>query len=83
MNFANKKYLGEIIGWYGAAAIVVAYALVSFSVITPTDMLYQVLNLTGGIGIIINSFLHKAYPPGILNTIWSIIAIIAILKIIF
>ena len=77
-----KKYLGEIVGWYGAIAIVIAYALVSFSILTPTSVIFQLLNLTGGLGIIVNSFLHKAYPPAILNTIWSIIAIIAILKII-
>lgn len=78
-----NKYLGEIVGWYGAVAILVAYALVSFSIIAPTSFVYQAFNLTGGVGIIINSFMHRAYPPAILNTIWSIIAIVAILKIVF
>ncbi len=78
-----KKYFGEVMGWYGTIAILVAYVLVSFSIFTPTSLAYQALNLTGGVGILTNSFLHRAYPPGILNTIWSIIAIIAILKILF
>jgi len=75
------KYFGEIVGWYGAVAILIAYALVSFSLITPTSLEYQILNLTGGVGIIINSFKHKAYPPTILNAIWSIIAVVAILRV--
>lgn len=49
-----KNYLGEVVGWYGMVAIVFAYALVSFSVLTPTSIWYQLLNFTGGVGIIIN-----------------------------
>ena len=75
------KYFIEIVGWYGAVAILIAYALVSFSLITPTSLEYQILNLTGGVGIIINSFKHKAYPSTILNAIWSIIAVVAILRV--
>lgn len=77
------KYLGEIVGWYGAVVILIAYGLVSFSLITPTSIGYQLLNLTGGVGIVINSFRHRAYPSGILNIIWSIIAVVAILKVLF
>ena len=77
------KYFGEIVGWYGAIAILIAYALVSFSLVTPTSLVYQLLNLTGGVGIVFNSFKHKAYPSGILNIIWSIIAAVAILRVLF
>ena len=48
-NISNKQNLFlEIVGWYGTGAIVLAYALVSFSVLNPTDLIYQLLNLTGG-----------------------------------
>jgi hypothetical protein len=77
----NKKIVDEIIGWYGAVAIVLAYALLSFGAIAPTDLVYQVLNGTGALGIVYISLKKKAYQPGVLNVIWAIIATLAIIKI--
>ncbi|HDZ54842.1 MAG TPA: hypothetical protein ENI19_00555 [Candidatus Nealsonbacteria bacterium] len=76
-----KKQIIEIFGWYGAAAIVGAYALVSFSVLESTDLVFQLLNITGAIGIVVVSFYKRAYQPGALNIIWALIALVAILKI--
>ena len=73
----------ELFGWYGAIAIVLAYALVSFSILSPTNIWYQLLNGTGAMGIVTVSFHKKAYQPGFLNLIWAIIALVAILRIIF
>ena len=73
----------ELFGWYGAGAIVLAYALVSFSVLSPTNIWYQVLNGTGALGIVAVSFYKKAYQPGVLNIIWTVIALTAILKLLF
>ncbi len=78
-----KKHLIEIVGWYGTAAILLAYALVSFSVISPINLWYQLLNATGAIGIVVVSFAKKAYPPGVLNIVWTIIALIAIARMAF
>jgi hypothetical protein len=75
-----KKLLIEMVGWYGTIAIVGAYALNSFSVIQANTLLYQLLNMTGAIGIVIVSFSKKAYQPGVLNSIWTIIAAVAIIK---
>ncbi len=76
-----KKYFSEIIGWYGAVAIVSAYALLSFGMIVSGSLVYQLLNATGAIGIVYISFKDKAYQPGILNIIWAIIATAAIIRI--
>ena len=76
----HKKIIDEIIGWYGTVAIVLAYALLSFRVINSTNLLYQILNGTGAIGIVYISFKKKAYQPGVLNMIWAIIATIAIIR---
>lgn len=73
----------ELFGWYGTVVIVLAYVLVSFSIITPTNIWYQVLNGTGALGIVLVSFHKKNYQPGVLNIIWTGIAVIAILKIVF
>lgn len=73
----------EIFGWYGTVAIVGAYALVSFSVIQSSGALYQLLNLTGAIGIVAVSLAKKAYQPATLNIIWTVIAAVALLKLLF
>jgi len=74
------RRLIEVYGWYGMAAIVLAYALASFSVIEATGLAFQVLNGTGALGIVFVSFYKKAYQPGVLNILWTLIAIVAILK---
>lgn len=78
-----KAKLIEVFGWYGTVAIVLAYVLVSFSVLDATDVWYQILNATGALGIVLVSFRKKNYQPVVLNIIWTIIAIIAILKMFF
>ena len=45
----------EIFGWYGMIAIVLAYALVSFSLLQSNGLAYQLLNFTGAIGIVVVS----------------------------
>lgn len=75
------KILIELLGWYGAVAILSAYALISFSLIEPNSLWYHLLNLTGAIGLCILSFHKKAYQPATLNIIWITIALIAIVNI--
>lgn len=75
-----KNKIVEIVGWYGAGAILLAYALVSFGTIGPTSFPYQFLNLTGAIGIVILSVVKKVYQPAALNIVWAVIALIAIVK---
>ncbi|MEK6857816.1 MAG: hypothetical protein AABX39_04485 [Nanoarchaeota archaeon] len=72
--------LDEIIGWYGTFAIVLSYALVSFNFLSSSTILYQTLNFTGAAGIVYISLKKKAYQPGVLNIIWAVIALIAIIK---
>lgn len=80
----KKGKLGlEIFGWYGVAAIFGAYVLVSFQVIAPNSIIYQALNLTGGLGIVAESFYKKNFQPAVLNTIWSVVALIALLSVFF
>ena len=79
-NIMKQKLIDESIGWYGTCAIVLAYALVSFEVLSSSTFLYQILNGTGALGIVYISFKKKAYQPGVLNVIWAIIALIAIIR---
>jgi hypothetical protein len=78
----NSK-LFEIVGWYGTVAIVMAYALSSFNVIDSQSITYQLLNLTGAIAIVVLCVNKKIYQPAVLNIVWTLIALIAIMKIVF
>lgn len=74
------KKLIEVFGWYGVVVIVVAYALVSFSYLEPQGIAYQILNITGALSIVIHSFYKKDYQPGVLNIVWTLIALFALVK---
>ncbi len=76
----KKNILIELIGWYGLIAILGAYFLNSFSALEAGDLLYQLLNITGAIGIIVVSYAKKAYQPMALNIIWALIGLVALLK---
>ena len=71
----------EIFGWYGTVAIIFAYFLNSFDFISSSDILYQLLNISGALGIAIISFKKEAYQPMVLNIIWTVIGILALFKI--
>jgi hypothetical protein len=76
----KEKIIDEALGWYGTFAILLAYALVSLGIISSQTFIYQILNGTGALGIVYISFKKRAYQPGILNIIWAIIALIALIK---
>ena len=72
----------EIEGWYGVSAILIAYSLISLSIINSSNIVYILLNFTGAIGLFYSSYKKKDYQPMILNIIWIIIAIISLIKLI-
>jgi len=72
--------LSEAAGWYGTAAIVGAYALISFKLIPSDGYIYQLLNLTGALGIIVVSIKKGVRQPAVLNAFWAVIAIVALIS---
>lgn len=78
-----KKKIGlfvDIVGWYGVIAILLAYGLLSFGVMWPSSLVYQLLNFTGAFGILYEAWVKKDYEPVVLNIIWAVIALIGILR---
>ncbi len=71
-----------ILGWIGSIEVVAAYALNSSQKIKSDSLIFQTLNLTGAIFLIINSIYKEAYPFTFINTVWSVIAVVAIVGII-
>lgn len=76
-----NKTLANVLGWYGTIAILLAYFLVSFSILDAHSIWFQILNGTGAVGIVIISLNRKAYQPAVLNIVWTVIALTAIINI--
>ncbi|TXH28410.1 MAG: hypothetical protein E6Q96_05225 [Cyclobacteriaceae bacterium] len=70
-------------GWIGSVAVIAAYALNSLQKIKSDSLLFQVLNLTGAILLIVNSLFKEAYPFTFINTVWAAIALVAIFRILY
>ncbi|MBN2421668.1 hypothetical protein JXB41_00450 [Candidatus Woesearchaeota archaeon] len=79
-----KKNLlfAEVIGWYGAFAILIAYALNTLLIVTADSLVYQLLNLTGSFGLLAIAFVKKVYQSVLINGIWILIAVIGLINII-
>ena len=80
MKKSQKEFLTEGFGWYGVVAILVAYALLSLNTVSSHSLIYNLLNLTGGIGIVVDAIAKKDRPLVALNVIWVLIALAAIGK---
>ena len=74
------KILVDTLGWIGSIEVIAAYGLNSYQKIKSDSLLFQLLNLTGGIFLIINTVYYCAYPSAFINVVWVIIASIAIVQ---
>ena len=71
------------LGWAGSLCVIIAYGLNSYQKIRSDSLLFYALNLAGGIFLIIYSNYKEAYANTFINVVWVIIAIPAMLKVIF
>lgn len=74
-----SKYT-ELCGWYGMTALIIAYAFVSFNILAANGVVFQLLNLTGSVGLIIDAISKKIIQVALLNVFWGLIAIIIIVR---
>ncbi|HVX47883.1 MAG TPA: hypothetical protein VHA05_00805 [Candidatus Saccharimonadales bacterium] len=72
--------LYDVVGWVGAALILIAYFLVSTKKISPVSKSFQLLNLLGAVGIVVNSIHYRAFPSAGLNIAWTVIAIYGLVR---
>ena len=68
----------DILGWAGAVTLLSAYGLVSTKKLEGDSAPYQLLNLAGGLFLIVNTVYYGAYPSSAVNLIWSLIAILTL-----
>jgi hypothetical protein len=72
----------EVAGWAGAVLILLAYGLLSAGRLTGQSLAYQVMNIAGAAGFVINGWWHGAMPSAVLNVLWLMIGAIASWRII-
>ena len=70
----------EVIGWTGAALILLAYILVSLGRVTGQSAAFQWMNLLGAAGFIVNGWWHRALPSATLNVVWMLFAAVALCR---
>jgi hypothetical protein len=60
----------SLAGWAAAALLLGAYAMLSFGKIQARSRIYQVMNIVGSLGFIINCAYNNAWPSVALNVVW-------------
>jgi hypothetical protein len=72
------KVTVEVIGWVGAALILGAYALLSTGRLRAESLTYQLMNILGAAGFVVNSGWNGALPSAAMNVVWMGIGIYAL-----
>ncbi len=70
----------EVIGWTGALLMLLAYGLLSAGKIESRSTAYQVMNIAGAAGFVVNSGWNGAYPSASVNVIWILIGVAALAR---
>jgi hypothetical protein len=68
----------EIGGWIGALVLLAAYFLVSRGSVNPQGALFQGLNLSASLLLMLNTYVNRAYPSAFVNLVWMGIATFAL-----
>ena len=74
----TERLFVEIVGWTGAVLILAAYVLLSLDRIAARSVTYQLLNIIGAAGFIVNGVANHAMPSATLNVIWMAIGVFAL-----
>ena len=79
--FTNTEQIIEIMGWVGAFEVLLAYGLISMNKVTGKSLFFQLLNLTGGLLLIVYTLALKSYASAFVNIVWVLVALVSIYKI--
>lgn len=77
----NPAILIEIAGWVGAALILGSYILLSLGKLDGQSRAYQLLNVVGAAGFIVNSGYNGAIPSAALNIVWMAMGLFTLWRI--
>lgn len=71
----------EFIGWFGAGALLLAFALNVFQRITAHSKSYLWLNLIGSTLLLYNAYQNGAFPFVAVNLVWVIFSGLKLIQI--
>lgn len=71
----DLKFWVDLLGWIGSIEVILAYFLISNQKLTGRSTVFQMLNLTGALFLILNTVYYQAYPSTFINVVWVFIAI--------
>jgi len=74
----NSHVWFDTIGWVGAVALLIAYALVSSKRLEGDSAAFQLLNISGSLLLAANTIFYGSYPSTFVNLIWAGIAVFSI-----
>ncbi len=70
----------HILGWSGSVMVIAAYGLNSYQKLASDSMPFLLLNLVGGVLLIIYSAYFSAFANTFINVVWVVIAVPAIIR---
>ncbi len=70
--------IAEIAGWIGAISLLSGYLLISNHIIKSDEPAYHLLNLIGAGGLIVIALTKKLYQSILVNIVWMIVAVAAL-----
>jgi len=73
----------DALSWSSMVLVLLAYGLLSFGVFERTDALYHSMNLFGALGLGLDCFRKKAFPPMVLNIFFAAIAVVTLARFMF
>lgn len=76
-----RKYVWEGIGWVGALFSLLAFSLNSFNMISSQSVQYLGMNIVGCFLMILYAVSKKAHASWVLNTIFLLMAVIALVRV--
>jgi len=75
-----RKYKMELVGWTGAIFSLGAYSLNSLNIIASQSKAYLLMNIFGCFFLILYAVSKKAHASWVLNTIWLLMTLVALVK---
>lgn len=72
--------LADTAGWLGAGCLLLGYGLVSSGRLAGRSVRFQLLNLSGAAGLLVNGVHHGAWPSAGLNSVWLVIGAVVLAR---
>lgn len=70
----------ELIGWLGAGALLIGFALNIFQKINAESTAYLLLNLIGSALLLYNSYMNGAFPFVAVNFVWVVFSSVKLIQ---